>query len=69
MLVAVPTAGGSLPRGMHEIVRPLLDAGGLLLDAAVGAAGGTLRLVPPMDGAIGAASSAPVGTSQSAATG
>ncbi len=69
MLVAVPAAGGSLPGGMHEIVRPLLDAGGLLLDAAVGAAGGTLRLVPPMDGPIGAASSASVGASQSAATG
>jgi hypothetical protein len=69
MLVAVPAAGGSLPRGMHEIVRPLLDAGGLLLDAAVGAAGGTLRLVPPMDAPRGAASSAPAGAPQSAATG
>jgi hypothetical protein len=69
MLVAMPSAGSSLPRGMHEFVRPLLDAGGLLLDDAMGAAGGTLRLVPDTDRASGPASSSQIGTSTSAAAG
>jgi hypothetical protein len=50
MLVTVPIAGISLPPGMRTIVQPLLDAGGILLDAAVAGAParaqGVLRLVP-----------------------
>jgi hypothetical protein len=35
MLVAVPEGGSSLPPSAQQIVRPLLDAGGILLDAAL----------------------------------
>jgi hypothetical protein len=52
MLVAVPVDGISLPDAVREIVRPILDAGGILLGAAGSAAPddrGVLRLVaqPP----------------------
>ena len=36
-LVMVPLAGVSLPESAHRIVRPLLDAGGVLLDSALSA--------------------------------
>jgi hypothetical protein len=35
MVVVVPIEGVSLPQGTRTIVQPLLDAGGLLLDAAM----------------------------------
>jgi hypothetical protein len=54
MLVVVPRAGTSLPSGARRIVRPLLHAGGILLDATVSdgmsRAGAGLRLVPPRTG-------------------
>ncbi len=35
LLVAVPRAGTSLPASTRRILRPLLDAGGILLDATL----------------------------------
>lgn len=52
MLVAVPVDGISLPAGVREIVRPILDAGGILLGEAGSAAPGdrgVLRLVAQPD--------------------
>jgi hypothetical protein len=48
LLVAVPRAGTSLPSAAVRIVRPLLDAGGILFDATLRDA--QIRRIPPTVG-------------------